>query len=194
MIPKSFPTQPYTRPTQTDPNLQPQAVDRTRVNERIRIPEVMVIGNSGEQLGVMKTFAAVELAKSQGLDLVEVSPNVRPPVCRIMDYGKMKYEKKKKEKENRKKTVQADLKEIQLRPNIEDHDLEVKMKKMMEILEEKDKIKVQITFQGREMAYAHKHGNELMKRVVDFLGEKATIDSPPKLDGKRMIMILAPSK
>lgn len=198
MIAKNFNPPPF-RPTPTDrpgvdKNLLPQAVDRTRVNERIRCPEVLVIGNAGEQLGVMKTFEAQDLARSQGLDLVEVSPTARPPVCRIMDYGKLKYEKKKKEKENRKNTSTQDLKEIQLRPNIEDHDFEVKLKKMVEILDEKDKIKVQITFQGREMQYARQHGQALMQRVLDFLKDSAQIDSPARLDGKRMIMILSPKK
>lgn len=162
-----------------------------RVNEKIRVPEVSVIDNNGQQLGVMQTRIAITLAKEQGFDLVEVAANTRPPVCKFLNYGKLKYEKKKKEKENRKKQIQSDLKEIQLRPNIEDHDLQTKIRKIEEFLNENDKVKITISFQGREMQYAKEHGNEIINKILDVIKGKYVIESPAKLEGRRMIIVIA---
>lgn len=164
-----------------------------RVNDKIRSPEVTVIDENGQQLGKMQTRAAVQLAKERGFDLVEVAANVRPPVCKFLNYGKLKYEKKKKEKENRKKTVQSDVKEIQLRPNIEDHDLHTKIRKIEEFLADKDKVKIVITFQGREMQFAREHGNGLISTITESLKDKYVVESPAKFEGRRMIMVLGSS-
>jgi len=166
----------------------------SRVNERIRVPEVTVIDENGLQLGTMQTRSALQMARERGYDLVEVASNIRPPVCKFLNYGKLKYEKKKKEKENRKKSAQGELKEIQLRPGIEDHDLETKIRKISEFLADKDKVKLVITFQGREMQFAREHGRELFDRILDALKDQYIIESPGKFEGRRMIMGLAPAR
>lgn len=172
--------------------LPKQNNSETKINERIRVPEVKVIDENGQQLGAMPTKSALTMARERGLDLVEVSANERPPVCKFLDYGKQKYEKKRKEKDNRKKTVHSDLKEIQLRPNIEDHDLNVKIKKIEEFLVARDKVRLVIIFQGREVTYARQHGSKLMNKITEATKGKHTVDSPAKLEGKRMTMVLSP--
>lgn len=176
------------------PERQGQNQDRTRVNERIRVPEVRVIDENGEQLGVLPTREAMARARERGLDLVEVAPDARPPVCKILDYGKLKYLKKKKEQEAKKKSVTIDVKEVQLRPNIEEHDLLVKYRKMVDFLSRGDKVKIVLMFRGREMAYAKKQGTELLDRILDMLKDVAVSEAHPKLEGRRMIMVLAPGK
>lgn len=166
----------------------------SRVNEKIRVPEVTVIDENGQQLGLMQTRAAVQMARERGFDLVEVAATARPPVCKFLNYGKLKYEKKKKEKENRKKTIQSDLKEIQLRPNIEDHDLQTKIRKIEEFLTNKDKVKIVITFQGREMQYSREHGKELISTIQEALKDKYVVESPAKFEGRRMMMVLGSAK
>lgn len=172
----------------------PANQDRTRLNERIRVPEVRLIDDLGNQLGVVSTREALAMAKEKGLDLVEVAPEARPPVCKILDYGKLKYTKKKKEQEAKKKAVTIDVKEIQLRPNIEDHDFMVKFRKMEEFLRRGDKVKIVIMFRGREMAYAKKQGTELANRLLDMAKDFSAPEAFPKLEGRRMIMVLGPSK
>lgn len=153
-----------------------------------------MIDDLGEQLGIVKTREALEMAREKGLDLVEVAPEARPPVCKILDYGKLKYTKKKKEQEAKKKQVNISLKEIQLRPRIEEHDFNVKYRRMAEFLDRGDKVKVVLLFRGREMAYAKQQGTEMMDRLIDLTKDIAAPESQPKLEGRRMIMILAPTK
>lgn len=153
-----------------------------------------MIDEKGEQLGILPTREALALAKDRGLDLVEVAPEARPPVCKILDYGKLKYEKKKKEQEAKKKAVTIDVKEIQVRPNIEDHDFDVKARKMAEFLQRGDKVKVVVMFRGREMAYARKQGTEMLTKLQDAVKDFSVPESQPKLEGRRMIVVFSPAK
>ena len=150
-----------------------------------------LIGPEGENLGVVETREALEKAGDNGLDLVEVSPNVSPPVCRILDYGRYKYEEQKKRAEARKKQKTIELKEIKMRPNIDDHDYGVKMKAIHKFLDEGDKVKVTLRFRGREMAHQDL-GKQLLGKVQEDLGEKVKVEAYPKLEGRQMIMVLAP--
>ncbi|MBK1666789.1 translation initiation factor IF-3 [Rhodovibrio sodomensis] len=162
-----------------------------RVNDQINVREVRLIGPEGENLGVLDTREALEKAGDFGLDLVEVSPNVSPPVCRILDYGRYKYEEQKKRAEARKKQKTVELKEIKMRPNIDDHDYGVKMKAIHKFLDEGDKVKVTLRFRGREMAHQDL-GKQLLGKVQEELGEKVKVEAHPKLEGRQMIMVLAP--
>ena len=155
------------------------------------MPEVRVIDEKGKQLGVLPSGQAVQLAESKGLDLVEVSDNSVPPVCRIMDYGKFKYEEQKKKNEARKKQKTIDVKEIKLRPNIDTHDYDVKMRSMRKFLNEGDKVKVTMRFRGREMAHQDL-GLNVLHRVRDDLEEQSKIEQFPKMEGRQMVMVLAP--
>ena len=150
-----------------------------------------LIGPEGENLGVLETRDALEKAGDFGLDLVEVSPNVSPPVCRILDYGRYKYEEQKKRNEARKKQKTIELKEIKMRPNIDDHDYGVKMKAIHKFLDEGDKVKVTLRFRGREMAHQDL-GKQLLGKVQEDLGDKVKVEAHPKLEGRQMIMVLAP--
>jgi translation initiation factor IF-3 len=152
---------------------------------------VLLIDEKGEKQGIMPTEAAIEAAQQAGLDLVEVSPNTEPPVCKILDYGKLKYQEQKKKTEARKKQRTAQVKEIKMRPNIDVHDYEVKTKAMHRFFDEGDKVKVTIRFRGREMAHQDR-GMTLLERVkVDF-DEVAKVEFEPKLEGRQMIMVMAP--
>lgn len=162
-----------------------------RINGEIRIREVRVTGAEGEQLGIMATRDALRLAEEQHLDLVEVAPKAKPPVCRIMNFGKYRYEQQKREKEAKKKQKVITVKEIKLRPNIEQHDFDVKLKSARRFLGEGNKVKVTIMFRGREMSHPEL-GKEVLQRVADALGEDVAIERPAKLEGKNMIMIVAP--
>ena len=166
--------------------------DEHRINERIRVPQVRLIDHVGNQVGVVGTPEAMQMARDVGLDLVEISPNAAPPVCKILDYGKFKYEKKKKDHEAKKKQVVVKVKEIQLRPNTDDHDLDYKFKNIRTFLEEGDKAKVTMMFRGREVAYVD-GGYKTMRRLIDELGELAVVEAPPKLEGKKLIMVLGPN-
>lgn len=163
------------------------------MNERIRVPEVLVIDEQGTQLGVMPTREALALARERGLDLVEVAANARPPVCKILDYGKLKYSKKKKNQEAKKKQVVVTVKEIQLRPRTEEHDLETKFRHIAEFLMRGDKVKITVMFRGREVAYAQQ-GQDMLMRIVESVKEYAAPEQHPKLEGRRMIMVLGPTK
>ena len=169
-----------------------QNKDEHRINERIRVPEVRLIDEKGNQIGVVATRDALQRARDVGLDLMEVSPNSSPPVCKICDYGKFKYEKKKKEQQARKKQTVIKVKEIQLRPQTEEHDLEYKFKNVRTFLEEGDKAKITIMFRGREITYVDQ-GFKMMKQLQELVKDIAIVEAYPKLEGKKLIMILAPA-
>ena len=162
-----------------------------RQNTDILNDEVRCISPEGEQLGIMKTADAIAQADAQGLDLVEVSPNTDPPVCKILDYGKFKYEAQKKKNEAKKKQKIIEVKEIKLRPNIDEHDYQVKMRNVQKFLDEGDKVKVTMRFRGREMAH-QELGVNVLNRVRDDTEDVAKIEAFPKLEGRQMIMVIAP--
>lgn len=162
-----------------------------RINEEIRAREVRVIGSDGEQLGIMSGREAQQLAYEKHLDLVEIAPTAKPPVCRIMDYGKYRYEQQKREKESRKKQKTFDIKEVKLRPGIEEHDFNVKFKNAVRFLEDGDKVKVTIMFRGRELSHPEL-GEVLLNKMAAQLKEMAVVERQPKLEGKNIIMIVAP--
>lgn len=161
--------------------------DTVRVNERIRVREIRVIGADGEQLGVMTPEEALVIARESGLDLVEVAATSRPPVCRIMDYGKYKYEQKKKSASN--KAHAASLKEVKLRPGTDQHDLNFKLNNARKFLIEGDKVKVTVMFRGREMVHTYR-GREQLDEVLKQLGTIAKVESTPRMEGRFMSMIL----
>ncbi|NOX84233.1 MAG: translation initiation factor IF-3 [Alphaproteobacteria bacterium] len=162
-----------------------------RVNEEISVPQVLLIDHEGEKRGVVKTEDAIEIAEGAGLDLVEVSPNTQPPVCKILDYGKYKYQQQKKRAEAKKKQKVVEIKEIKMRPNIDDHDYGVKVKAMKRFFEDGDKVKVTLRFRGREMAHQER-GSDLLKRVQDDFEEIAKVEQFPKKEGRQIMMVLAP--
>ncbi len=162
-----------------------------RINEEIRIREVRVTDVNGEQLGIMATKDALRLAEEQHLDLVEVAPKARPPVCRIMDFGKYRYEQQKRDKEARKKQKVITVKEVKLRPNIEQHDFDVKLKNAQRFIEDGDKVKVTVMFRGRELSHPEL-GNAILDKMAKALEENVTIERAAKLEGKNMTMILSP--
>jgi translation initiation factor IF-3 len=157
----------------------------------IEVAEVRLIGADGEQIGVVTRDDALDRAANIGLDLVIVADNADPPVCKIMDYGKFKYEEQKKKNEARKKQKTIEVKEIKLRPNIDSHDYDVKMRSMEKFLGEGDKVKVTMRFRGREMAHQNL-GLDVLHRVRDDLEEKSKIEQFPKMEGRQMVMVLAP--
>ena len=164
-----------------------------RVNERIRIREVRLIDEEGQQLGIVPTAQALAMARERGLDLVEVAPNAIPPVCRIMDYGRARYEQSRKERESRRNSKAITIKELRMKPKIDDHDLDTKGKRAKEFLEEGDKVKLTVTFRGREMLHTE-IGRALLDRLLDQLNPYAVIESPPRLEGRAMSAMLAPKK
>ncbi|WP_071902857.1 translation initiation factor IF-3 [Cystobacter ferrugineus] len=163
-----------------------------RTNRRIRAREVRVVGSDGGQLGVMPLEAALERARTEGLDLVEISPMASPPVCKIMDYGKFKYEEKKRASEAKKKQVVVHLKEIKLRPKTEEHDYEFKVRNVRRFLEDGDKAKVVIQFRGREITHKEQ-GTTILQDVIQDLKEVAVVEQAPRMEGRLMFMILAPN-
>jgi translation initiation factor IF-3 len=162
-----------------------------RVNEKIRAPEIRLIGAEGENLGVVSPARAMQYAEEAGLDLVEISPNAAPPVCKIMDFGKFKYETQKRESEARKKQKTIEVKEIKFRPGTDKHDYDVKMRSVMKFLEEGDKVKVTLRFRGREMAH-QELGLELLQRVAADVTDVGKIENMPKLEGRQMVMMIGP--
>ena len=162
-----------------------------RINEEIRAREVRVNAADGEQLGIMSLRDALDLAEQRHLDLVEIAPKAKPPVCRIMDYGKYLYEQQKREKEAKKRQRVIDVKEVKLRIRIEEHDFDVKTKNAIRFLQGGDKVKVTIMFRGRELTHPEL-GEELLNKMADKLQEFATVERKPKLEGRNMIMIVAP--
>jgi len=166
---------------------------RVRVNRQIRISPVRVISPDGEQLGIMPVEEALALAEDQGLDLVEVAPTARPPVCRIMDYGKYKYEEARKIRQARKKQHQIQVKEVKFRPGIEVHDFEFKVRHARRFLEEGNKVKATMMFRGRQMAHPEL-GREVLTRVAEAVEDVGRVESEPLMEGRNMTMILAPRK
>lgn len=167
--------------------------DQHQINEFIRDREIRVISASGEQLGIMSATEALRIAEEENLDLVKISPNAVPPVCKIMNYGKFKFEQAKKEKENRKNQKVVELKEIYLSMTIDVGDLNVKAKKTVELLGDGNKVKVSIRMRGRQMAHASM-GVDVMNRFFELLGGKAVMDKAPKTEGRNIFMILSPAK
>ncbi|UFN51350.1 translation initiation factor IF-3 [Roseomonas sp. OT10] len=165
--------------------------DGPRVNEEIRVPQVRLIDQDGEMLGVMSARDALLRAYDAGMDLLEISPNAVPPVCKITDFGKFKYEQQKKANEARKKQKVVEIKEIKVRPNIDDHDYEVKMRAAKSFIEEGDKVKVTLRFRGREMAHQDL-GAKVLERIRTELSEIVKVESMPRLENRQMVMVLAP--
>lgn len=174
-------------------NAPPTRETGPRVNERIRSDEIRLIGAEGENVGVVTPSRAMEMAIEVGLDLVEISPNAKPPVCKIMDFGKFKYEQQKRESEARKKQKIIEIKEVKFRPNTDTHDYDVKMRNVTKFLENGDKVKVTLRFRGREMAHLEL-GRRLLERVASDIVEIGKIDSMPKMEGRQMVMMVNPTK
>jgi translation initiation factor IF-3 len=165
----------------------------TRINDRIRVPEVRVIDDAGEQLGVMNTRDAVRLAREKGLDLVEVAATADPPVCRIIDFGKFQYETKKKQNEAKKKQVIITVKEVKFRPGTDEHDYNFKMKHARDFLGEGDKVKATIFFRGREITH-RELGSQLLAKLEKDLAEVGDVEARPRMEGNQMFLIFAPKK
>ncbi|WP_075335893.1 translation initiation factor IF-3 [Archangium gephyra] len=163
-----------------------------RTNRRIRAREVRVVGSDGAQLGVMPLEAALTLARNEGLDLVEISPMAQPPVCKVMDYGKFKYEEKKKAAESKRAQVVVQLKEVKLRPKTEEHDYEFKVRNTRRFIEDGNKAKVVIQFRGREITHKEQ-GTAILNDVANDLKDVAVVEMPPRMEGRLMFMILAPT-
>ena len=170
---------------------QAPAREGPRINDEIRVPQVRLIDDAGEMLGVMSAREALIRAYDLGLDLVEISPNAVPPVCKILDYGKYKYEQQKKANEARKKQKIVEIKEIKVRPNIDDHDYDVKMKQMKNFIGEGDKVKVTLRFRGREMAH-QELGVKVLERIRSDLNELVKVEQMPKLENRQMVMVVSP--
>jgi translation initiation factor IF-3 len=171
--------------------LEPNKKDQFRANRDIRVPKVRLIDDEGTNYGVIPTREALDRAMDAGLDLVEVSPNVDPPVCKIMDFGKFKYEQQKKANEARKRQKIVELKEIKMRPGIDDHDYQTKMRNANKFLENEDKVKFTVRFRGREMAHQDL-GRRVLERVQAELGDAVKLEAQPKMEGRQMVMIVAP--
>ncbi|MBN2905615.1 MAG: translation initiation factor IF-3 [Rhodobacteraceae bacterium] len=172
-------------------NAPPTRDTGPRVNDRIRANEIRLIGAEGENVGVVTPARGIEMAIEAGLDLVEISPNATPPVCKIMDFGKFKYETQKREAEARKKQKIIEIKEVKFRPNTDVHDYEVKMRNVFKFLENGDKVKVTLRFRGREMAHQNL-GRELLERVAEDTKEIGKVENMPKMEGRQMIMMIGP--
>lgn len=165
--------------------------DGPRINEQIGAFNVRLIDHRGEQVGVVSRNQALIMAQDVGLDLVEISPNADPPVCKLLDYGKFKYEAQKKAAEARKRQKTIDVKEIKLRPSIDDHDYDVKMRAIKRFIEEGDKVKVTLRFRGRELAH-QELGYKLLERVRGEVAEATKVEQEPRMEGRQMVMVLAP--
>jgi translation initiation factor IF-3 len=172
---------------------QPPERDTTRINERIRVPEVRLIDETGQQVGIMKTQDALRRAQEKDLDLVEVAPDAKPPVVRILDYSKYRYEQNQKQKAARKHQTQINVREIKFRPKIAQHDYDTKKGHVIRFLRGRDKVKVTIMFRGREMAHPER-GEMILNRLAEELGELAVVEQRPQQDGRNMTMMLGPGK
>jgi translation initiation factor IF-3 len=172
---------------------QPPERDPTRINERIRVPEVRLIDENGQQVGIMRTQEALRMAQDRDLDLVEVAPDAKPPVTRILDYSKYKYEQNQKQKAARKHQQQINVREIKFRPKIAQHDYDTKKGHVERFLKGRDKVKVTIMFRGREMAHPER-GEMILNRLAEDLGDLAVVEQRPQQDGRNMTMMLAPQK
>lgn len=164
-----------------------------RLNEKIVAHEIRVIDSEGEQLGILSRSEALTIAENQGLDLIEVSPNAAPPVCRLMDYGKYKYQQSKKQHEAKKHQKVIHVKEVKLRPKTEEHDLQFKLNNALRFLEEGNKVKVTVMFRGREMTH-RKIGRDLLEKFQALIGETGAVEQPLKDEGRSITLIMAPSK
>ena len=162
-----------------------------KYNNRINSPEVQVIASNGENLGVINTNRAIAMAKEEGLDLIEIAPNAKPPVCKIIDMGKYKYDAQKKANKAKKKQKRIELKEIKLRPVTEIHDYKFKIKNAQKFISKGDKVKFTIRFKGRELQHSHL-GNELMNKIKEDMQDIGKVEQDPKFDGKQMIMVIQP--
>ncbi|MGE0120530.1 MAG: translation initiation factor IF-3 [Dongiaceae bacterium] len=167
------------------------ARDGPRINTQINVPAVRLVKEDGSMVGVTPTREALRMAEEAGLDLVEISPNADPPVCKILDFGKWKYQEEKKKNAARKKQKVIEVKEIKLRPGIDDHDFQIKMRSMVRFLEEGDKVKVTLRFRGREMVH-QELGVKVLDRVKEEMDAKAKVEQFPRLEGRQMVMVLAP--
>lgn len=165
-------------------------IKELQINEEIREREVRLVDEEGNQVGIVNTNQAIDMAASKKLDLVKVAPNAKPPVCRIMDYGKYKYDMEKKEKEAKKKQKTINIKELRFTPNIEDHDLQTKAKQGIQFLKNGDRIKVSVRFRGREMGHTEL-GREVLDKFVDLVSEYGVVDKKPKMEGRNMVMFLS---
>jgi translation initiation factor IF-3 len=172
-------------------NAPPQRDTGPRVNDKIRSTEIRLIGADGGNVGVVTPARAMQMADEAGLDLVEISPNANPPVCKIMDFGKFKYEQQKRESEARKKQKIIEVKEVKFRPNTDTHDYDVKMRNVFKFLENGDKVKITMRFRGREMAHQNL-GRELLERVAEDTKDVGKIENFPKMEGRQMIMLIGP--
>jgi translation initiation factor IF-3 len=166
---------------------------QTRINGEITTPEVRLVGVEGEQLGIVKIYEALRQAEDADLDLVEIAPTAQPPVCKIMDYGKFKYQESKKQHEAKLKQKQVQIKEIKFRPGTDEGDYQIKLRNLIKFLEEGDKTKITLRFRGREMAHQEIGMNQL-KRVAADLAEYAVVEQFPKMEGRQLVMMLAPKK
>nr|WP_283397291.1 translation initiation factor IF-3 [Wielerella bovis] len=164
-----------------------------RINGEITAKEVRLISGDGEQLGVVPLKEAMSMAEEQDVDLVEISPTAKPPVCKLMDFGKYKYEQSKKRDEAKKKQKQVQIKEIKFRPGTDDGDYNIKMRKIREFLEDGDKVKITLRFRGREMAH-QQLGAQLLERIKTELTEDGQVEQFPKMEGRQMVMMVAPKK
>jgi len=164
-----------------------------RINERIRVPEVRVIGEEGEQLGVLGIQEAIRAARDRGLDLVEVAPTAQPPVCRIIDFGKFQYEQKKKANEAKKKQVTITVKEVKFRPGTDDHDYDYRMKHARQWLQEGDKVKATIWFRGREMTH-RELGSRILQKLENDLLDVGEVEARPRMEGNQMFIIFGPKR
>ncbi|HEY1451800.1 MAG TPA: translation initiation factor IF-3 [Solirubrobacteraceae bacterium] len=172
---------------------RPPERDQTRINDRIRVPEVRLIGEDGSQIGVLKIDAALRYAQTRDLDLVEVAPEARPPVCRVLDYSKCKYEQAQKVKQARKHQQQITVREIKFRPKIAEHDYDTKKHHVERFLRHKDKVKVTIMFRGREVTHPER-GTAILDRLAEELAELGVVEQRPIQEGRNMTMMMAPSK
>jgi translation initiation factor IF-3 len=169
----------------------PPTRDGPRVNEEIRVPQVRLIDQDGEMQGVMSAREAVNRAFAVGLDLVEISPNAEPPVCKILDFGKFKYEQQKKKNEQKKRQKVVEIKEIKVRPNIDENDYQVKMRAMKSFIDEGDKVKVTMRFRGREMAHPD-IGVKVLERIRVELDQLTKVEQLPRMENRQMVMVLSP--
>lgn len=171
----------------------PPVKEGPRANSDIRVPQIQLIDAEGQNRGVIDTQEALELASEAGLDLVEISPNNNPPICKILDLGKYKYQAQKKASEQRKKQKTQEVKEIKMRPNIDTHDYDVKMRSVRKFLEEGDKVKLTMRFRGREMAH-QELGLEVLMKARDEIAEISKVEAAPKMEGRQMMMVVAPTR
>jgi translation initiation factor IF-3 len=171
--------------------MEAPAKEGPRVNDQIESAQIRLIDQDGEMVGVVSLHRGLQMAYDAGLDLVEISPGADPPVCKLLDIGKYKYEQQKKQNEARKKQKVIEIKEIKMRPGIDDHDYEVKKRAMLRFLEEGDKVKITLRFRGREMVH-HDLGAKVLERVRTDLAEVAKVESSPRMEGRQMTMVVAP--